>query len=511
LYACLDVRERGEFALGQIEGTTPLPRGTLEYRARTMVPSHTVPIVVCCDDGRRSTMAAATLSDMGYDAVSVLQGGLGAWSAAGLPTIAGWGLRGKQYAEFVALDRGVPHLSATDLAERRERGEKLVVIDVRTDEEYLRGHVPDAYHIPGGDLLLDLAALPESAADHTIVVSCAGRTRGILGAEMLRVAGFRDVFALENGGMGWRLAGRELEEGPGNGWPGRPSAVPQWIQDATDRLAEGARVRTIAVGDFKALRESREPFYAVDIRTPQEFRDGHVPGSISLPAGQFALQHENFLAVRAAQVVVIADDPIRPVWAAALCQDLGFTNVLVLDGGIHAWQAAGHTIDRGIQSAGVFGLDVARQNVGSVEPNILAQMLSRGAAAVLDVRGSGEFVTGHIAGSRWLARGKLELGIEPMVPDRTTPLIMVCDNGVRSTLGAATLRSLGYHNVRYLAGGIAAWQADNRALSAGFDGADVTREEAQADIGSTQWTGPLARTRADMEKYLADEQALARH
>jgi 3-mercaptopyruvate sulfurtransferase SseA len=68
-------------------------------------------------------MAAATLQDMGYDTVSVLNGGVKTWSATGLPTIAGWGLRGKQYAEFVALERGVPHLSATDLAERRERGE----------------------------------------------------------------------------------------------------------------------------------------------------------------------------------------------------------------------------------------------------------------------------------------------------------------------------------------------------------------------------------------------------
>ncbi len=165
LYACLDVRERGEFALEQIEGVTPLPRGTIEYRVETMVPSYQVPIVVCCDGGRRSELAAHTLRAMGYTTISILGGGLGAWRASGRPTVSGWGLRGKEYAERVAVDRGVPQMTAQELAQRRRQGDKLVVVDVRTDEEYRRGRVPDAYHIPGGQLLLELPALAESR-DH---------------------------------------------------------------------------------------------------------------------------------------------------------------------------------------------------------------------------------------------------------------------------------------------------------------------------------------------------------
>jgi 3-mercaptopyruvate sulfurtransferase SseA len=206
---------------------------------------------------------------------------------------------------------------------------------------------------------------------------------------------------------------------------------------------------------------------------------------------------------------MIADDAIRPVWAAALVQDLGFPHVFVLDGGIRAWADAGNPIDRGVTAAPSFGLDVAQQQVPHVDSRALSALLERDAAYVLDVRGSGEFVSGHIPGSRWLARGRIELDIERMVPDRGAPVITVCDNGARSTLAAATLRALGHRDVRYLYGGISAWQAAGQTVSVGFDGADVTREEAQADVGSTQWTGPLARTPADMEKYLADEQALA--
>lgn len=509
LYACLDVRERGEFALRQIEGVTPLPRGTIEYRVESMVPSQLVPIVVCCDDGRRSELAAVTLSGMGYAKLSVLDGGLGAWRVAGLPTISGWGLRGKEYAEHVAADRGVPQMSADELIGRRRRDDRVVVLDVRTDEEYRRGHVPDAYHIPGGQLLLELPALPESR-DRTIVVSCAGRTRGILGAHTLRMAGVANVYALENGAMGWRLAGYELESGSGRGHPRPAKAPPDWAEEATTRLAQQAQIRSMTVDNLEALRAGGEAFYAVDIRLPEEFLSGHVPGSISIPGGQFALQHENYLAVRRAPIVLIADDPIRPVWAAVLCQDLGFPNVCVLEGGIGAWAAAGYALDCSREPTQIFGLDEARRQAAPLGAGQLAELLGQDAAMrVVDVRGSGEFGTGHIPRARWLARGKLELGIGAVAPERSTPVVTVCDNGIRSTLAAATLRALGYPDARYLEGGIAAWRAEGRPMADGLEGADVTREEAQGDIGSTQWTGALARTRADMEKYLADEEALA--
>jgi rhodanese-related sulfurtransferase len=128
---------------------------------------------------------------------------------------------------------------------------------------------------------------------------------------------------------------------------------------------------------------------------------------------------------------------------------------------------------------------------------------------LLDVRSSGEFGLGHIPRARWLARGKLEFDVERVVPDRTTPIVTVCDSGTRSTLAAATLRSVGYTNVRVLTDGVLAWKAAGLAVADTLDGAEVSKEEAQNDAGSTQWTGALARSRADMEHYLAAEEALA--
>src|SRR4051794_4077791 len=96
LFAAIDVRERGEFALCQIAGTAPLARGTLEPRAPIALPRRDIPIVVLDDDGRRAALAAETLRAMGYRDVRVLEGGLQAWATEGRPTREGWGVRGKE-------------------------------------------------------------------------------------------------------------------------------------------------------------------------------------------------------------------------------------------------------------------------------------------------------------------------------------------------------------------------------------------------------------------------------
>ena len=506
----LDVRERGEFSLGQIPDATPLPRGLIELRLPLVVPDRGLPLVLYCDDGRRSALAAATIERMGYGDVAVLAGGLAAWQAAGGDVIEGWGVGGKAYGERVAVSGAVDQITAEDLAARRARGEPLTVVDVRTAEEYLRGHVPDAYHVPGGQLPREVPSLVADP-DAPVVVSCAGRTRGILGAQLLREAGLRNVWALLNGAMGWKLAGYELEEGAGRGRPAASGDVrAPWVDEGTRRLVEAEGIRFVAAGDFDALRLAGTPHYAVDVRLPEEYRAGHVPGAISLPAGQLALHYENWLAVRTLPLVLLADDAVRPVWAAALCQRLGFADVRVLQGGLGAWTALGHEPEGGDGTPQVFGLTAAREQVPEITPQELAEGIGSKKAVLLDVRGSGEFGTGHISGARWLARGKVELDIERMVPDHATPVVTACDTGVRSTLAAAGLRAMGYREARVLAGGVPGWQRAGLPLEEGLDGADVSVAEAQGDFGHTLWSGALQRTRADMEHYLTWEENLAK-
>jgi len=81
----LDVREKDAFAAGHIPGARHLPRGQLELRVNTELPDPTRRILVCCEYGYISTLAAATLRELGYTHAAALDGGLKAWREKGLP------------------------------------------------------------------------------------------------------------------------------------------------------------------------------------------------------------------------------------------------------------------------------------------------------------------------------------------------------------------------------------------------------------------------------------------
>jgi glyoxylase-like metal-dependent hydrolase (beta-lactamase superfamily II)/rhodanese-related sulfurtransferase len=85
----LDVRERDAYESGHIPGAFHLPRGQLELRVNDDLKDPTRRIVVCCEFGRISTLATATLRSMGYSGAVALDGGLKAWREAGYPVHVG--------------------------------------------------------------------------------------------------------------------------------------------------------------------------------------------------------------------------------------------------------------------------------------------------------------------------------------------------------------------------------------------------------------------------------------
>jgi glyoxylase-like metal-dependent hydrolase (beta-lactamase superfamily II)/rhodanese-related sulfurtransferase len=81
----VDLREKDAFDQGHVPGARHLPRGQLELRVNSEFPDPTVRIVTCCEFGKISTLAAATLHDLGFLRASALDGGMKAWREAGLP------------------------------------------------------------------------------------------------------------------------------------------------------------------------------------------------------------------------------------------------------------------------------------------------------------------------------------------------------------------------------------------------------------------------------------------
>ncbi len=81
----LDVREHDAWAAGHIPGARHLPRGQLELRIDSVLPDPTMLVLTCCEFGKISTLAAATMRAMGFTRAVALDGGITSWREAGYP------------------------------------------------------------------------------------------------------------------------------------------------------------------------------------------------------------------------------------------------------------------------------------------------------------------------------------------------------------------------------------------------------------------------------------------
>lgn len=81
----LDVREKDAYLAGHIVGALHLPRGQLELRVNDVLPDPGVEIVTTCEFGKISTLAAATLRELGFQRAVALDGGMAAWRESGKP------------------------------------------------------------------------------------------------------------------------------------------------------------------------------------------------------------------------------------------------------------------------------------------------------------------------------------------------------------------------------------------------------------------------------------------
>jgi adenylyltransferase/sulfurtransferase len=85
--AVIDVRDPDEYRDGHIEAATNISRGFLEFRVATAVNDQATPIVLYCQTGLRSVLAAKALQELGYQNVINLGGGYQKWVQSGLPTV----------------------------------------------------------------------------------------------------------------------------------------------------------------------------------------------------------------------------------------------------------------------------------------------------------------------------------------------------------------------------------------------------------------------------------------
>src|SRR5881396_146870 len=403
-HAVLDVRERGAYERGHVFRATSLPRRQLEFRMPTLVTAPATPLALIDADGALAPLAATTLAAMGYRDVRVLAGGLGAWRAAGRRVVQGLNVPSKVFGERALHEWRTPQITPEDLVRRIEKREDMVIVDSRTYEEYQRGCIPGAINVPGGELVFRIGELVERP-DTPIVVHCGGRTRSYIGAESLRRMRLPNpIVALENGTMGWDLAGLTLERGATRRAPAPSARSRAAASLVAKRVAIEDGITFTTAAELEALieRRSHDNVAVLDVRTSEEYAGAHVAGAVWAPGGQAVQATDEYVAVRAAAIVLVCDGFVRSVMTASWLKRMGLPNVSVLAGGLPAWKEAGGAVATGHPAVEPHGGQRALSSVPSVGPGRLD------GATILSVDTSDVYARGHVPGAVWVCRSRLE-------------------------------------------------------------------------------------------------------
>jgi len=97
----------------------------------------------------------------------------------------------------------------------------------------------------------------------------------------------------------------------------------------------------ISQGDFQALMASANKPLLLDVRTPKEFAEGHVPNAINISHDEMGKRFTELGADKSQEIVVYCRSGKRAAFAEAVLREAGFTNLKHLEGDMLGWQKAG--------------------------------------------------------------------------------------------------------------------------------------------------------------------------
>jgi rhodanese-related sulfurtransferase len=450
--AVLDTREHGQYGMGHLFFAVPLPYSRFELGLPALVPNPAVRLVLYDNGDGVAARAAARAEELGYAQVHVLKGGADAWRQAGYTLYAGVNVPSKTFGELVEHERHTPRVTAQALQAMRDAGENVVIVDGRPFAEYHKMNIPGGICCPNGELALRIRDIvPDPATP--IVVNCAGRTRSIIGAQLLIDFGVPNpVYALENGTQGWTLAGLRLEHGASRRYSGQVHARDAAGLTARARaLAERRGVGTVAPGvAHRWLADKSRTTYLLDVRTAEEVTANGLPGFLPAPGGQLIQATDQWVGVKGARLVLVDEECVRAPVVAGGGRPRG-PQTYVLTGGIaaagaYAWRRRGPP-----------SLDPLQP----ISPAELAESLKAGAAQVIDLRASMAFRIGHIPQATWSVRPRVAAAAVP-----GTAIVLVADEPPVAALAALDLAEAGHEDIRLLAGGQGAWCAAGLPVAA---------------------------------------------
>jgi len=404
--AFLDLREAGEFGEGHPLFAIPCPYSALEARIGALVPRADVRVLLIDGGDGVAGRAAAALEGLGYRDVMTVAGGTPAWAAAGHGLFQGVNVPSKTLGELAEHAWHPKTIDAPTLKRWQDEGRAFRFFDARPPAEYAKMRVPGAVCLPNGELA---HRFPAAVADPdaTVVVTCAGRTRGIVGVLGLQLAGIEQpVYALENGTQGWQLAGFALERGnTAAPYPALDAAAAAATRARADALLARHGIPVAGCREVETWRADKaRTTYLFDLRTPAEIAADPAPAFLPALSGQLVQATDQWVGVRHARLVLLDDLGLRGAIAAFWLRQLGYEVVVArLDDDLRALVPT------------VPGAPLPPLATVAADEALAA--LRAGHGQLVDLRGSQAYRAGHVADALWGIRPRIgRLGLAPSRP-----------------------------------------------------------------------------------------------
>jgi rhodanese-related sulfurtransferase len=163
-----------------------------------------------------------------------------------------------------------PVITTDEVKSFIDRKENMVIIDARTPEEYKDAHIPGAVNIPEKGFEQAVAQLP---ADKRILlvfycngVKC-GKSKRV--AQKVAPLGYTTILVYQEGIPVWEERNLPLVTGPGY-----------------NKQIETAKLKPVELDAL--IKANKEDYVLVDVRDEAEFKEGHIPSAINIPAETFA-------------------------------------------------------------------------------------------------------------------------------------------------------------------------------------------------------------------------------
>lgn len=491
--ALLDAREQGVFLHSHLFHAACVPLSSLELILPRTVPRASTRVVWCDDgSGDLAERAATKSAELGYTQVSVLDGGTQGWADHGGELYSGVNVPSKAFGEFVEHTYDTPRLPAAELKQLLDQDADMVILDSRPMGEFRNMSIPTGVDCPGAELVHRVKEMAPDP-DTLVVVNCAGRTRSIIGTQSLINAGLENrVVALENGTMGWELAGFEVARGHETHAPDPTDASQMWSTAAAARVAARFGVQEITVDTLAEWQADPErTTYVLDVRTPEEYRQGHIEQSQSAPGGQLVQATDEYVATQNARLVLVDDNGVRATMTASWMRQLGWSDAVVLAGGVAAAAERAPLRSGPGQRSSVPAAPIVK--VAELAARLGDDHLE---TTVLDIGSSLKYrKRGHIPGAWWGVRSRLAEA-RAAIGD-TSYLAITSTDGQLAKLAVAEAAELWPNAaVVALAAGNKGWRHAGFDMEPGFDRATTEANDV--------WYKPYDHEGEVVEQHMRD-------